>query len=42
MKKIVLILAAAMAVFCAVSCEKEEEKIDLSSISGTEWVMSAG
>ena len=42
MKKIVLILAAAMAVLCAVSCEKEEEKVDLSSISGTEWSYQQG
>ena len=42
MKKILLILAAAIAVLCAVSCEKEEEKIDLSSISGTEWSCRQG
>lgn len=38
MKKIVLILAAAMAVLCAVSCEKETERMDLSSLAGTQWV----
>ena len=42
MKRIVLILAAAMAVLCTASCEKEEEKIDLSSISGTEWSCQQG